>query len=76
MALARRSSSLPRSRLAWAQAALRWPKAWTTAAGTGRLAMGKFSTARAVLAPYSASAGTVISPIESFSIRVLLMGTD
>ena len=31
---------------------------------------GKFSNARCVEAPWSASAGTDISPIESFSIRV------
>src|SRR5690606_8761119 len=31
--------------------------------------MGKFSTARCVCAAYSASAGTFISPSESFSIR-------
>src|SRR5215469_16694308 len=31
---------------------------------------GKFKTARCVDAPWRASAGTVISPIESFSIRV------
>ena len=32
--------------------------------------IGKFSTARAVLAPYNASAGTVISPMLSRSVRV------
>jgi hypothetical protein len=35
--------------------------------------MGKFSTARCVVAPYNASAGTVISPMESFSIRVAVV---
>src|SRR5688572_11287231 len=34
--------------------------------------IGKFSTARWVCAPYSASAGTVISPSESFSTRVCM----
>jgi hypothetical protein len=32
--------------------------------------IGKFSTARCVDAPHNALAGTVIGPIESFSIRV------
>src|SRR5690606_34921272 len=36
--------------------------------GNRRLLMGKFSTARCVCAPHSASAGTCISPSESFSI--------
>ena len=73
IALASFSSSLPSSRLACAQAAFRWPNAWITAAGTGSCATGKLSTARAVEAPYSASAGTCISPIVSRSVRNLLM---
>ena len=48
--------ALPIDRLATltldaAHAALRWPIAWITSPGTGRLAIGKFSTARAVVAP-------------------------
>ena len=38
---------------------IRWPE------------IGKFRTARWVDAPYSASAGTAISPIESRSVRVV-----
>jgi hypothetical protein len=40
------------------------------AGGIGWPEIGKLSTARWVEAPYSASAGTAISPIESRSIRV------
>ncbi len=36
--------------------------------GNRRSLMGKFSTARCVCGPYSASAGTFISPSESLSI--------
>jgi len=35
--------------------------------------MGKFKTARWVLAPYRASAGTGISPMLSFSVRVFMI---
>ena len=35
--------------------------------------IGKFSTARCVCAPYSASAGTSIVPSESFSLRVAML---
>ena len=38
--------------------------------GSGVPEIGKFRTARWVEAPYSASAGTSISPMESRSIRV------
>src|SRR5690606_8142329 len=37
--------------------------------GKRRSLIGKFSTARCVCAPHSASAGTCISPSESFSVR-------
>ena len=43
------------------------------AGGMGRPEIGKLRTARWVEAPYSASAGTAISPIESRSIRVPAM---
>src|SRR5690242_21582209 len=45
------------------------PSAWMNSGGRRNELIGKFSTARAVCAPYSASSGTRISPIVSRSIR-------
>ncbi len=45
------------------------PSAWMKRRGKRSELMGKFSTARWVCAPYSASAGTCISPRESRSVR-------
>ena len=70
--------------MAWARGASRSPRAWLVSAaasltrasarrnrrGIGVPEIGKFRTARWVDAPYRASAGTSISPMESFSIRV------
>ena len=66
--------SSPSSALASAQHFLRSTCASICACGTGRNDTGKLSTARCVVAPYSASLGTSISPIESVSRRVLLAG--
>ena len=52
-----------------AAAALIQPSARTKARGKRSPLMGKFSTARAVCAPYKASAGTRISPMVSRSLR-------
>ena len=70
MAAARSPSTRPSSAFALAHADFRTPYARTIDMGTGRPLIGKLSTARCVLAPYSTSAGTSIVPMESFSVRV------
>src|SRR5262245_5975844 len=69
MASAVLGSRSPSSMLARAQARLMIPSARMNEGGNGIPLTGKFSTARAVEAPYMALSGTRISPIESFSIR-------
>ena len=69
MASAMGASSRPRSRFTRAAAALMSPSVWMNAGGNGRPEIGKFSTARWVCGPHSASAGTCISPRLSFSTR-------
>ncbi len=74
MASATVASTTPSSSLAVAAAHLIMAWACTTAAGTGMPETGKFSTARWVEAPHSASAGICISPIVSWAVRVSVMG--
>ena len=69
MAWAMSASTTPCSSLAEAAAHLIIAWAWNTAAGTGWPETGKFSTARCVEAPHSASAGICISPIVSWAVR-------
>ena len=61
--------STPGSPLIFAAALLISPRARRNARGSPRPLIGKFSTARAVCAPYKARSGTRISPIVSRSIR-------
>src|SRR5688500_15275666 len=60
----------PRSRLAMAQAHLTSPRLRRNESGRRVPLTGKFRTARCVLAPQSASTGTSMGPMESFSVRV------
>src|SRR5688572_23556532 len=64
----------PRSRLAMAHAHFTRPRLRTNSGGSGIPLTGKLSTARWVLAPHRASAGTSMGPIESFSTRVATFG--
>src|SRR5579875_876475 len=61
--------SAPRRAFTRAAAPLMRASARTSAGSTRRPEIGKFSTARWVCAPHSASRGTATSPIESCSIR-------
>src|SRR4051812_42316675 len=70
MARAFGASSRPSDWLVSAAATLTSASARRNRPGSGVPEMGKLSTARCVDAPYSASSGTAISPIESRSIRV------
>ena len=72
MALAMAGSTTDSSALTQAAAALIRASAWMIGRGMVSPEMGKFSTARAVWAPHSASAGTSTSPIESCSVRPVL----
>ena len=65
------SSNSPRDMLVLAAACFTKPKARMKERGNRRPLMGKFNTARMVDAPYRASAGTSISPMESRSILML-----
>ena len=62
-------SSCPSPSLTTAADCLTWPIARMNARLNLRSLIGKFSSARRVLAPYRASAGTSSSPIESRSTR-------
>src|SRR5690348_8288693 len=70
MAAARSASSRPRSELTSAAACLISAWARMNRRGNRCPEIGKLMTARCVEAPYSASAGTSMSPIESRSTRV------
>ena len=71
MAAATSGSSRPRSAFVSAAASLISASARMNRRGNRWPEIGKFRTARCVDAPYSASAGTSISPIESRSVRVV-----
>ena len=73
MASAMSCSRMPSSAFALAQADLIWARAWIWADSRGVPEMGKFSTARWVCARHRASAGTLISPMVSFSMRYSVM---
>src|SRR5687767_10120223 len=64
------SSRRPSAWLARAEACLITPSAHRNRRGKRCPEIGKFSTARAVVAPYSASSGTWTSPIESCTVRI------
>jgi hypothetical protein len=70
MAAATSGSSRPRLALVSAAASLMRASARMNGRGNRCPEIGKFRTARCVDAPYRASAGTSISPIESRSVRV------
>src|SRR5437773_2269609 len=71
MAAARSVGSCPDWLFTFAAHALINPSARMNARGKRRPLMGKFSTARCVWAPYSASPGTRTSPMVSCSMRYM-----